>query len=601
MTFPHRPSKRSHVLLALLVVAGVSACRSARPSGAGPEAAALPRRLVLALDGVDYRDIEAARARGLFRAFRPPARLISTFPSISDIAWHAIFDLQPPAGYQRIYYSLHHNAVLGEQFDQLRPIEYEQRMDAAFDTKFHHVGAYLISGRTARRELETDARLLLQMRGRETAYIYNVGPDALQHTHGDLDAYLAQLDRTLSQLLDRYRERTGRELEVLLLSDHGHNRAANATFIPVTEALRAKGFEVARRIRQPNQVVFSVDGITTGFGVFAHPDSAARVAEVLAGLTGVDVVSRRIADTLFEVQSAGQRATVVVEDGPVPRYAYRPVAGDPLLLDSVVTHMKAVGAMTVDGFAAAAAWLRFTAGHAYPAALPRIVHGHLAATRNPAPILVSLDDRYRVGVGFMAVADHFVRLGGTHGALSATNSLGVAMSNVRDLPDMLDMTARPVLGGFEDLREPRTPHGTLRLATPTELRRDRFAASRWTALPAARGDSTQLLVLRVADDQPPLPTDSLWFDVTVRRRKDDRLLATTALPAGRWITGGDRREWAIPARAVQLADLTPGETYVVQIRADGLERRADGSRSRWSRRLASTTMVAGIDGFPWTY
>ena len=75
-------------------------------------AEALPRRMVLALDGVDYRDVLEARQRGRFAAFHAPARLVSTFPSISDIAWHAIFGVQPPAGYQRVYYSIRHHAVL---------------------------------------------------------------------------------------------------------------------------------------------------------------------------------------------------------------------------------------------------------------------------------------------------------------------------------------------------------------------------------------------------------------------------------------------------------------------------------------------------------
>jgi hypothetical protein len=114
--------------------------------------------VVLALDGVDYRDVQTARARGLFRSFRPPGRLVSTFPSISDIAWHAIFGVQPPAGYQRVFYSLRQNIVLGEPLDAIRPIEYEERMDAAFDAKFHHLGAYLMSGPVARREIDTDMR-----------------------------------------------------------------------------------------------------------------------------------------------------------------------------------------------------------------------------------------------------------------------------------------------------------------------------------------------------------------------------------------------------------------------------------------------------------
>lgn len=166
---------------AAVVALGLVGCATVQRRSSSEE---WPNRLVLALDGVDYRDVEAARARGLFADFHPPGRLISTFPSISDVAWHAIFGLQPPPGYQRVYYSARHNAVLEDALDAIRPIEYERRMDIAFNAKFHHLGAYLISWPITRREVDTDIARFLRVRGRRTVYAYNVGPDALQHTVG---------------------------------------------------------------------------------------------------------------------------------------------------------------------------------------------------------------------------------------------------------------------------------------------------------------------------------------------------------------------------------------------------------------------------------
>ncbi len=126
----------------------------------------IANRLVLAVDGVDFRDVEAARARGLFSSFRSPSRLISTFPSISDIAWHDIMGVQPPPGYQRVYYSARHNTVVGDVLDAIKPIEYEHRMDFAFGTKFHHLGAYLISNQVARNEIDVDVKEFLKRGGR---------------------------------------------------------------------------------------------------------------------------------------------------------------------------------------------------------------------------------------------------------------------------------------------------------------------------------------------------------------------------------------------------------------------------------------------------
>jgi hypothetical protein len=64
---------------------------------------ALPKRLVIALDGISYRDMKALQAgvtykdthgfqfhrQGFHQGYFPVSRMISTFPSTSDVAWTA--------------------------------------------------------------------------------------------------------------------------------------------------------------------------------------------------------------------------------------------------------------------------------------------------------------------------------------------------------------------------------------------------------------------------------------------------------------------------------------------------------------------------------
>ena len=63
-----------------------------------------PRRLLLCLDGVPHKLIEGERSRGLFDSFKAPARLLSPFPTMTNVALSAMLGATPPAGYESLYF-----------------------------------------------------------------------------------------------------------------------------------------------------------------------------------------------------------------------------------------------------------------------------------------------------------------------------------------------------------------------------------------------------------------------------------------------------------------------------------------------------------------
>ncbi len=63
-----------------------------------------PRRLLLCLDGVPYELMKAAKERGLFDKFRAPVRLLSPFPTMTNIALSAMLGASVPLGYETIYF-----------------------------------------------------------------------------------------------------------------------------------------------------------------------------------------------------------------------------------------------------------------------------------------------------------------------------------------------------------------------------------------------------------------------------------------------------------------------------------------------------------------
>jgi hypothetical protein len=63
-----------------------------------------PRRLLLCLDGVPHKLIEQERGRGLFDSFKAPTRLLSPFPTMTNVALSAMLGATPPAGYESLYF-----------------------------------------------------------------------------------------------------------------------------------------------------------------------------------------------------------------------------------------------------------------------------------------------------------------------------------------------------------------------------------------------------------------------------------------------------------------------------------------------------------------
>lgn len=582
-------------LACLLFSAG---CVAGRPSAQAPQPGgpAVAHRLVLALDGIDYRDILKARERGFFAEFRPPSRLVSTFPSISDVAWHDIFGILPPRGYQRIYYSASHNAMRGTTLDAIRPIEFEDRMDMAFGTKFHHLSAYLASNQVARNEVSTAVRDFFRITGRPTVYVYNVGPDALQHTRGDLMEYLAHLDERLRWLQRAYREQTGESLEIVLLSDHGHNHVANARFIPVAQKLKARGFNAALRLESATDVAFSVDGVTTGFGVFASTDSVPVVAAVIAAVDGIELVTSQRSPTSFDVQGGSSTARVESRFGEgLSLYRYLPLTGDPLRYALIVDRMARDGVLDADGFADASTWLRYTADARYPAAPERIVRGHTAVTLNPAPILVSVSSGGQVGLGLVSVMNKLRPLGGTHGGLDADNSLGVVMSNFVETHDDVTGRVREQFGGFADLGMAQSRNPGARLTTVAEWSRDPrrtpYSAQAFREL----SSETPLLEAWLNADLQQWATESGQLVVEIFRRASvGKTLEVVAVFAGAWIPAEDGRTFALPLSTVTTTALVPSTGYILRV---GVAQ--SGRRGAAMRNIVALDVTTDAKGFIW--
>ena len=428
-----------------------------------PTSGALPQRLVIALDGISYRDVRALQEgvadtniwgtvvrRQAFTAaegYFPVSRMVSTFPSTSDVAWTDIFGNRPLPGYQRTYYSVAANSEVSIN-GLTSTVEHERQMDWQCDNNFARSMGYIYSVHTFTYELRELAKNFWKSTN-SIYYIYIRSSDDAQHMDRDILSMLSIMDNDLQKMRARYRTQEGRDLQILILSDHGHNHAGRGERVQVGSFLENAGYHVTSTINGPKDVVLPTSGIEDWVEVHNVPAESATLAEALTHLKGADIVTARLPDPtncFLVLNSKRERALIRWNPGK-NSFKYEAENGDPLNYQRVVEALARQGKLDADGFATADAWMNETMTNHYPLALQRIARGLTRVTLNPATILISLDNHY-VNAGWLVNAGSMLETcGSTHGALDDINSLGIVLSNFTPTHDT---STDRVAGYFDD-------------------------------------------------------------------------------------------------------------------------------------------------------
>ena len=435
--------------------------------------ASLPSRLVLLLDGVSYQDVRALQEDTQFvaaghsqrhlQAFRqgyfPASRLISTFPSISDPAWSEILGNDPPPGYQRTYF----NAAADSQValnGVTSVAEYEKQMSWQLHGNFRRAASYGSPVKAFKYELNQTIKDFLQSSGAQTNYYALIhSTDNAQHLWGDIQSMLCVLDDKLQQLRAFYRVREGKDLEILILSDHGNNHAGRGKRVAIKGFLTRHGYRVAKSLSDPKDVVLPTAGVESWVEIHNLPSETTNLVKLLWQLKGVDLVTARLPDQAnrFIVRSSKGEQAEIEWDAERNRFKYQMQSGDPLEYRGVVDALANKGEFDARGFASADDWMAETLTHRYPLALERIVRGHSRVTANPASILLSLNNAYVHSGWLIDKGIALVKSGGTHGALDDINSTGVLLSSFAPTKDTSTSRVAALFDGFKGRRDPRSP------------------------------------------------------------------------------------------------------------------------------------------------
>ncbi len=424
----------------LIVVAGIGCalgppclaqCSPARPGTS-------PRVLVLALDGIPYRIVERAREEGAFEGWPETKPLLSTFPSMTNVAFTAMlrpFGLGPVDGYEVRHYDRERNKVVGGG------LNYKAHM-APWRNRFHVVSRnlgtkvpqYTFGARsTVWKTLRKVERLVLES-PEELMLAHAGGTDVMVHFGGEKTTVplLLELSRQLAELKRRHLEASGRPLTLVLISDHGNAGQDIESGGGVRRRLRRAGLRVTRRLKGPDDVIAPMLGAISYGVLHLDPSRAETAARAVLSHPMIELAAWLAADA--EVRVIGEEGAGVVRwrsGAGSRRFAYAHDPGDPLRLAPVLERLRAAGQLDAEGFAAQEDWFAHGALSDYPDAPRRLVDA-LTGThvRHAATVIYSVAPGYAVG-SRLARAGAWLKGGqiGTHGGLDRDSTVGFFLTD----------------------------------------------------------------------------------------------------------------------------------------------------------------------------
>ncbi|HKY28931.1 MAG TPA: hypothetical protein VJM12_13410 [Pyrinomonadaceae bacterium] len=411
-----------------------------------------PRRLLLCLDGVPHEVIEAARQRGLFDKFHTPARLLSPFPTMTNIALSAMFGATAPLGYESLYFDKNARQLrggvrkyLGWRTPDKIPSSYMDNLDYQEPLAFEFL-VYVAPENVWRADMRRFRdRFRMAPQGRDY-FAFLKGTDGLLHIRGPkrLGVALESLDKILREI----QSFCGDETEIVLFSDHGMNLRENIR-VPLQTYLKSRGFVISGEFADTSRqrVAVPAFGLCGYAAVYcAGEEGPEHVANALAELEGVDFSVYRDSDAVVMKGASGAARVEQRQRNGQVLYRYVPLHNDPLQLAPLVQLLSREGKLDSEGFGEDSMWLAYTAGHIYPDPLNNLYTSlYSPRVRHTADVLISFHDGYYYGWSPFA---RFVRLAATHGNALLPSSTAFMMSTHRELPAYVRAdNAQPLLQG----------------------------------------------------------------------------------------------------------------------------------------------------------
>jgi len=391
------------------------------------------RYLIICVDGVGISTISKMRAEGHFKMFHSPSNMISTFPSLTNVALSKILEsagASMTGGYEDNFFDREANRMRGGILDRFRNRRF---IRGTFRELFdYHPSAikgglgYAAPPLSTYLESLSDLIRLRQKakRSRRPVFVaYTGATDSLAHLGGEalLRRFLKRLDETVEDIV----RHSSAHITVIIFSDHG-NDFREYRRIALKEPLRQVGFTLGNRINDDQSVVLPQFGLVGSGVLFARDKNQERLAGVLASLEGIDFVTYERKGIVHVANRDGE--AMIEKRGD--KYRYLATTGDPLDLLPIVQQIgnRRNGA---DGFVKDEDWFAMTCASIRPDVVRRVFEGATQGVLNRANVIVNLQDGYYTGSSFL---DALTVLQATHGNIGPGQSYGFVMSTKHELP-----------------------------------------------------------------------------------------------------------------------------------------------------------------------
>ena len=365
-----------------------------------------PRRLLLCLDGVPHEVMQAAKGRGLFDAFGVPSRLLSPFPTMTNIALSCMLDASAPLGYESLYFDCNARELrggmrkyIGFRTPDKIPSSYMDKLDYQEPLAFEFL-VYVAPESVWRADMKRFRERFRNAPPNRDFFAFLKGTDGLLHIRGrkHLEVALESLDRILTEVNEWF----GAETEIVLFSDHGMNLQENRR-VHLQTHLAVGGYTVAQSLIKhvPRSVAIPAFGLCGYAALYCvEEEDRASLAESIVALEGIDLaLYREPGEATVVVKGVRGNARIVRQEGKDGTlYRYDQLTGDPLRLAPIIRGLSEKGLLDENGSAPDDVWYSHTADHVYPDTLSNLFNAlHGKQVGHPADVLVSLHDGYYYG------------------------------------------------------------------------------------------------------------------------------------------------------------------------------------------------------------